>query len=190
MRTFISINPDKSTKDLILEVQNDLKQKLSAVNKDLLSTVKWEPKDKFHITLFFIGDTEERSVENIIQILNDKDNHSVTGKISLTADSISAFPKLKYSRVIFLSLLNEDGNLFRLSEFVNRSMGSLGINSDKTFHPHITLGRVRRDRKISLSGFDLNIKNVFSFDVKNFFLMESKLKSSGSEYSVVKEFNI
>jgi len=104
--------------------------------------------------------------------------------------NISAFPKLSSPRVIIVELKNKDKNVFLLSESINSKLKEMGLQTDKRFHPHITIGRVKRDRKINLTS--IKDKNNFEleFSIKNFYLMKSKLNSSGSEYSVLKQYEL
>ena len=189
MRTFISLEPDENTKDQILYIQNDLRKSISSVNRQYNEYIKWEMKNKFHVTLFFIGDTDEsllniadKSFSHLGQGLN-------TGSILFRSGGVNAFPKLRYPRVLILDLLNDDRKVFVLQSEISQILKNTGIQSDKRFHPHVTLGRVKRDRKINLSDLKFKPEYEITFSVNDFCLMESKLKSSGSEYLLLKKYS-
>lgn len=190
LRTFISIDPGIQTKIDILELQRIVKKEVLNLSVKYLNSIRWEAQEKFHITLFFIGEVSEAQLKDIIIGLKEIESQSVNGKLNFTAKGINAFPKLKYPRVLFLDLENEDKKVFELSDKLNSNLRKLGIISDKTFHPHITLGRVRRDHKIDLSELENSVKTDLKFSAKNFYLMKSDLRRGGSEYSVIEKFMI
>ena len=104
--------------------------------------------------------------------------------------NINAFPKLRYFRVLILELLNKDKKIFELSKKINVCLKGIGLISDKSFRPHITLGRVKREHKINLSGLKTEITPGIIFSANKFHLMKSIMKSYGSEYSVIKDYNL
>ncbi|MBS1552984.1 MAG: RNA 2',3'-cyclic phosphodiesterase [Bacteroidetes bacterium] len=190
MRTFISLNPDIDTKRKISEIQIRLKEKISTVNKSFLDLVKWESEINFHMTLFFIGEVNEDDLSKIRSVLNIIGKELQISEMGFTFKGIDAFPKLKFPRVLILDLTNKDGKVFELSDTINSALKEHGYISDKKFHPHITLGRVKRDRKINLTCIRDTLSSDLSFKVNSFCLMKSELKSSGAEYSVMEEYEL
>ncbi len=190
MRTFISINPDIDTKKKISEIQIPLKEKISSINKSFLDLVKWESEINFHMTLFFIGEVNETGLNKIRSGLNIIGKELQISDMEFTYKGIDAFPKLKFPRVIILDVTNNDGKVFELSDTINSALKEHGFISDKKFHPHITLGRVKRDRKIDLTGVRDSVSSDLSFKINNFCLMKSELKSSGAEYSILEEYKL
>ena len=190
MRTFISINIDDTVKKKLSGIQAELKNKISEISKDSLRAIKWTDKENFHLTLFFIGEVNESRLKEIDNNLSKLEGELSLNEIEFDLKSFNAFPKLRYPRVLMLELHNEDKKVFELSGKINESLKSTGFESDKKFRPHITLGRVKREQKINLTGLDNFIKMDLKFSVKEFYLMESKLKSSGSKYSVLKKYRL
>ncbi|MDQ3194673.1 MAG: RNA 2',3'-cyclic phosphodiesterase, partial [Bacteroidota bacterium] len=182
MRTFISLNPAPATKQKILEIQEKVRSGISEINAEFLKFIKWESEDKFHMTLFFIGDINANQCHVIDSCLLDVKKELSIKEINFSAAGISAFPKLRFPGVIIIELKDEDKRAFDLSEKINHCMKESGFFQDKSFRPHLTLGRVKRDKKLNLTELkDISIE--LNFSVESFYFMESKLKSSGSEYS-------
>jgi 2'-5' RNA ligase len=127
-------------------------------------------------------------VNEIGQQLSLLESGLTHNEIMFELKNLNAFPKLKYPRVLILELLNKDRKVIELSQKINASMKEIGLTCDKSFRPHITLGRVKREHKINLSGLDTEIITANTFSVNKFYLMESKLNKYGSEYSVIKEY--
>jgi len=190
MRTFVSINLDSSIISTLADIQNNLKERISFLNPDYLKFIKWEDKNKFHLTLFFVGETDLNKVREIETVLSSMESGLSVRQIYLELKCINAFPNLKYPRVLILELLNEDRKVFEIYQNIIIRFKTIGLIYDKSFRPHITLGRIRRDRKLTLSGLNTDIIQGISFSADKFYLMESKLKIHGSEYSVIKEFHI
>lgn len=188
MRIFLSLNPDELTKQQIFMIQENLKSSIFKINKKFLNSIKWEDENKFHLTLFFLGEVDEVKLNMISSALDNLQNNLSLSEIYFTANGINAFPKLRFPRVLYIDLKNEDKKAFELYEKINHVLRDLNFVSDKEFHPHITIGRVRRDHKINLSELKDQINTSLNFSVKNFYLMESKLTGRGSEYSVIKQY--
>lgn len=188
MRAFISINIDGSTKKKISDIQNKVKDEVSVINKDFLKSISWTEKEKFHLTLFFIGEVKGDKLKEIDNCLTNIG--ASLNEIRFDFKCINAFPKLRYPGVLIIELLNKDKKVTELYERINESLKSAGFLNDKLFYPHITLGRVKRERKINLTGLEKNIKSDLNFSVNGFCLMESKLKSTGAEYSEIKKYKI
>jgi len=64
IRTFIAIDIPEKIKDEIFEIEKEL-------SKAAGEGIKWEEKEKFHITLKFLGDVNEEAINSIYQTLNE-----------------------------------------------------------------------------------------------------------------------
>lgn len=185
MRTFISFNLSEETKQEFARVQEELKDSLDSRAVD---SIKWEGKDKFHQTIFFLGDTSDNMLTGITRDLEKIKSGISFDKISFLAKEISAFPNLRYPRVLTAGLENPDGNAFILYDKICKKLEGYGFTPDKKFHPHITLGRVRREKKVNLAAVKEKINFKIEFSAVEFFLMESRLDSRGSVYKELKKF--
>jgi 2'-5' RNA ligase len=186
MRAFIYINPDESSKNKIYIIQNEIKHLL---DYNTINSIKWEEKDKFHLTLFFLGDITDRRAEIIIEALNHINNDKIYKEIIFQSKLINAFPSLKNPRVLFVELENADNQINHLYKDIIGVLAKCGFEPDKKFHAHITLGRVRRDRKVKLNNIEEKIFPDFQFIAKDFYLMESKMDRTGSTYKIIRRFD-
>jgi RNA 2',3'-cyclic 3'-phosphodiesterase len=187
MRVFISLNLGEEKKREVFGIQNDVKKLLGS---SMLDSIKWEGRDKFHQTIFFLGDVMENKVQDISSDLEKIKAETNFNEIKFNAIGINAFPKLRYPRVLIVELENFDGNALRLYDKICEKLIDYGFKPDKVFRPHITLGRVRRDKKINLEFLKNKIKTNFSFSLNDFYFMESKLDSKGSVYKEIKRFTL
>ncbi len=62
MRVFISLNLSEEKKREVFEIQNEVKKLLGF---DTINSIKWEGRDKFHQTIFFLGDVGDNIIRNI-----------------------------------------------------------------------------------------------------------------------------
>ncbi|MBU1905681.1 MAG: RNA 2',3'-cyclic phosphodiesterase, partial [Candidatus Omnitrophica bacterium] len=83
MRTFIAIELPKEIKQELAKMQEQLK----ASGAD----VKWVKPENIHLTLKFLGEIEERKLEQINQILQEVTKNKSTFQASIS--SLGAFPK-------------------------------------------------------------------------------------------------
>ena len=187
MRTFVSINLSDITKKEIYMIQNEIKSNL---DEKTVNSIKWEEKDKFHITLFFIGDVTDNQLKMVSEELGKINQDKSFQTMHFKSKSFNAFPNLRNPRVLIIELENPDEQVLKLYEEVNAALSNCGFQPDKKFHTHITLGRVRRDRKVLLNNIEQKIIPDFEFDVNGFYFMESKLDSFGSKYKVIKKFEL
>ncbi|MFA7359456.1 MAG: RNA 2',3'-cyclic phosphodiesterase [Candidatus Kapaibacterium sp.] len=180
MRTFISLNFNKGTMGLIKGYRDELR---NMMDNDETEKIKWEAEDKYHITLFFIGDVKDGLKNIIIQKLDNIGNLNI-GKIAFEFDKISAFPDLRNPRVLFLDVKDKEKKSFLLSKEVEDKMNMFGFEQRKKYVPHITLGRVRKNEGIQMMDINIECKGE-KFMAENVCLMKSTLTSKGSYFEEV-----
>ncbi|MCX6158619.1 MAG: RNA 2',3'-cyclic phosphodiesterase [Ignavibacteriota bacterium] len=173
MRTFISLNLSEETVSVLKDFQRLVKDKLRYADS---KNVKWEEPDKFHITLFFIGDIGEDKIGDL-KISLGNINKEKTGKIFLELGILNGFPDLNSPRVLFAEVIDKENKLKRLSGIINNIMKDFGFEQSSKFHAHITLGRVKRNctiEKIMGTGISHN------FEINGVHLMKSALSRDGA----------
>jgi RNA 2',3'-cyclic 3'-phosphodiesterase len=180
VRSFLSLNIDGVIQLKLKQAQDDARKILSS------HTIKWERYEKFHLTLFFLGEISEKIVDDIIKELGsiklDFRN------IRMRTGGIGFFPNRRRPNVIFIDLKEKDGTSERLTDEIDKAVEKFGFKRDKKFVPHITWGRFRRDHRTKISEeININIEPIeITFD--SFYLMKSITKPSGSVYEVIQRF--
>ncbi|MGB9696077.1 MAG: RNA 2',3'-cyclic phosphodiesterase [Ignavibacteria bacterium] len=181
MRCFISINLDNAT---LLAVESVKKLLIKTIPSAVKPYIKWEPKDKLHITLLFLGEVKKENLVSVIDRLNTVNIQS----LCFTFKKATAFPNTSLARVIILEGTDETGNSYKLYQSICENLQPLGFVPDKTFKPHITLGRIKKVKYISLTNIINTSFIPIRFETKKFALMESELLAEGSKYRLIKEF--
>ena len=181
MRTFIAIELPQKIKDILGNIQTDLKQ--------THADVKWVQPKNIHLTLKFLGEIEESLVKTIGPILSKITREECAFSIYLS--KLGAFPKLFYPRVVWIGLTNEQ-IVIEIAKKINKQLKKVGfLPESRPFNAHITLGRVRSasNRKVLTEKIeDLNASLdtlTRSFQVKELILFKSTLTPQGPIYEKI-----
>lgn len=187
MRTFIAINLDQ-------EIKRALSQFITELNacSPERKGIRWVRPEGMHLTLKFLGEISEEKVPPIESAL--KEISEKYGPFPLRVKGTGYFPpKSKTPRVLWVAI-EEVEDLKRLQSDMEQAMEDLGFMRERrTFHPHLTLGRVK-----TFSGIKETLDFLERHKDKNFGEMEankitffrSVLKPTGAEYSVLSEFQL
>ena len=180
LRCFIAIElPEPIKKDI-----DGLIEILKKYNVD----VKWVVHENLHITLKFLGRTSEVLLPKISESLSNI--ALLYEPFYIKMRGVGVFPNRKYPKVIWVGVENSE-IVKRLQREIEDSMRLLGYQrEEKEFHPHLTVGRVRSQKRIdnlineldNIKGRDFGVVNVEGIK-----LMKSKLKPEGAEYSCLYE---
>ena len=179
---------------IAIEIPAEIKSQISSLIQDLKASnadVRWEQVEKLHITLKFLGDTEEELLPKIVLLLDEVAAKS--SRFSLTYSGLGCFPNKREPRIIWVGTENRDGVLLTIDNSIEDAMASLGFEKEKrAFHAHVTIGRVKSQRYVRdlLRRMESTTLVCNPVEVSQIMLMESKLKPSGSLYTTVKEFRL
>lgn len=145
----------------------------------------WEGIDKLHLTMKFLGDTDEEKTGEIINVLEQ-----IATKYSRIYCKTGRFGFF-LPRILYLGL-EADRHLRQLAEELNFSFEKLGFQREnRNFKAHITLLRIKKDVS---DGFVSDFNN-YSLPAREFYLNELSLMKSwllpgGSVYTEIKSINL
>lgn len=182
-RTFIAIKVDPEP--LFLNIDSTLKALLKE------ERITWVEPSNLHVTLAFLGDTEEVMI-NIASILLKKICTDVC-EFSFNLQGTGVFRSYNDPRVFWCGIAHSQ-ELINLNKQVMIGLADAGFRmEERYFKPHITLGRIKSIRDISrlknaVDQFQSTlIQKVFVRDV---ILFESILKPSGPLYKPLGRFKL
>ncbi len=142
LRTFVAVELDEAILAKLAEVQSRFKASMP------LGSVKWVRPEGIHLTLKFLGDTHRerlRAVEEGIRKAAEN-----VGSFRIELAGAGCFPNCRRPRVLWVGIHTDDDFLFRLQQAIDVEMNRLGWAREKrSFSPHLTLGRVRKDASSS-----------------------------------------
>lgn len=180
-RLFIAADISDEAREIASDFIRDLKNP-SRLESGYLPThgVSWVKPENLHVTIKFLGDTDEQAERKLTKILADKTSQFPNFKLRLDG------PEVLGNRVMSIKVASDTSTVFDLEKRIDAGCESLGFKREgRRFHPHLTLARIREPRNAHalLGEFcDRPIEPV-EFDVRELVLYESKLTPSGSVYS-------
>jgi 2'-5' RNA ligase len=157
---------------------------LASVKSELADEkIKWSSPENIHITLLFIGDTKEESVERIDSVLNKICKGY--GCFDLVIRGLGVFRNIADPRIIWAGV-DESSQLTKLNKLITGSLRVTGINfEDRPYNAHITLGRIKlfEDKsKLKLLTDRYRQTEIQKLKVSEVILYESILKPEGPVY--------
>lgn len=149
--------------------------------------VKWVAASNFHITVKFLGETDEGLLPELSARL-DRAAAQVNA-FDLEIEGIDRLPERGPVRVIMSRVINPDNRLTKLHRLIDSAVGGIGLPMDmRALVPHVTLGRVSSNHGLNklLRLVEKHDVDFFGkFTVSHVSLVASTLTPAGSVYRVV-----
>jgi 2'-5' RNA ligase len=182
-RIFIAVRVEP--RETLIRIYSSLRSVLGA------ERINWTDPSNIHLTLVFLGDTEDESIEVASIMLKQK--CTGFGDFSFSLKGMGVFRNYRDPRVIWIGI--EDNEiLVNLNGMILTGLRDAGFKTEeRPFSPHITLGRIKSVRntealRSALEKYqDTFIQEVH---VKEVILFESALKSTGPVYKPIGKFNL
>lgn len=141
-----------------------------------------------HLTLKFLGDTDESLVDEIVSRMSGTTEGLKPFMIKLKG--MGAFPSMSNIRVVWVGI--EDGrSLGLVAKKLDESMAQLGFEHERRgFKPHLTLARTRSPKNL------VDIQEILrenaatdygEYPIDRILLKKSVLSPRGPTYSTVRE---
>jgi RNA 2',3'-cyclic 3'-phosphodiesterase len=165
-RLFIAI-------DLPERIKDDITSTYSAI-----PGAKWIEEGQLHLTLRFIGDTDEPTKQRIVNALKSVSVQPFT----ISIKGVGFFPPRKEPRILWVGVSASE-ELLRLQGKIERTLVSIGISSeDRKFHPHITIARLSGSPHEKIAQFltSNSLLSTENFSVTEYHLYESFLRKEGA----------
>jgi len=180
IRTFIAIRIPQEIRNKIGELQNNL--------KGIGGRISWIKPENKHLTLKFLGDTDEGVIDKIAAELQKAVENVAAFKVKVVGTG--TFPNFKHPRVIWVGAKSEEDQLHKLVVQIENCMENFGFKKEnRRFSAHLTLGRVKDIKAIQPVVNKLKSYENFeagSFLVKEFLLIKSELHPAGAIYTPLK----
>jgi 2'-5' RNA ligase len=180
-RGFIAI--DIQTNKKLLEMENEIK------NSE--ADLKLVEPENIHITLKFLGDTDEENIDEIEEIIKNSVKGINAFNIKLKGSGV--FPNKNYMKVIWIGLENAE-KIIEIAEKMDKQLENLGFTPEKRgFSAHLTIARVRssRNKEKLLQVIEKYKDAEFSIiDVNSIKLKKSDLTPKGPIYTNLREIKL
>jgi len=142
MRTFIALELPAHIQQQVAQLQKQLQSYL----RDLAmpECMNWTPVAKIHLTLRFLGDTSQDQQKVITAGLPQAG--LTQSAFPLTLAKLGCFPNFREPNVVWLDVQGDLPALLHLQAQTEQLAQAAGFAVEKrSFSPHITIGRARRD---------------------------------------------
>lgn len=180
MRVFVACELAPSVRQGIAVLQDDWRASIPSA--------RWVRAENLHLTLRFVGDVEERTVDALRSSLEIVARAAAPFRYSLRGGG--CFPNPKRARVLWVGVDPVADALRSLQQAVERAVRDQGLPpDDRGFKPHLTIARFKTPpRSVAeligrLGGLDFG-----GTKVSEIVLFESRLSPQGARYRAVGRF--
>ncbi|MBI1938787.1 MAG: RNA 2',3'-cyclic phosphodiesterase [Ignavibacteriales bacterium] len=179
IRAFIALEIPAAALEKIIQIKND--------NYNGYENVRWEPAEKLHITLKFLGDTEEKLIEKILGKLSTA--VSSYNSLMLSFNEFGIFKREGKPKIFWVGLKPDDELKTLALDIENLCLESGFQKEKREFKPHITLLRVKGNEDFNALQNLSRLKfEPVNFSAEKITFYKSELKKSGSVYTELKSF--
>ena len=176
---------------IALEIPAAVRENLATLLKSLQvisPETRWVRPENLHLTLKFVGEVCETKLAAIRSALATVRSD---GPLTLRFRGLGFFPDEKRPRV-FWAGIEASPNLKTLAGEIEKAMEKLGFpREQRAFSPHLTLARFEPPRlpeRLRGAVQESAQREFGSLRASQFHLIESKLRSSGAEYTTLESF--
>jgi len=186
-RIFIAINLPEKVKSELEKLEREIESLFPPeINRGMF---RWVKKENLHITLLFIGAVRDEEIPKISQIV--KDIAQPQKPFSLRIEKVSYGPPKKIPPRLIWVEVERKKEMVEIAKKLKKEMAESGILQkveQREFSPHITLARIKSfwwKRMEPEERPEIEKEIALDFEVNSIEIMESKLKRSGAEYTII-----
>ena len=162
MRVFIAYDIPKNIRELIYK------------NSPKFDGIKYVSPDNMHLTIKFLGEVDEDTVNKYIKKLDSIELKPLHAKLT----NVGFFPSENFIRVIWIGVD---------ADFNQRVFDLLEVSD---FVPHITIGRSKRRLTPEEVKSFKSIKILDEFIINSLTIYKSTLTPEGSKYDIIKRYEL
>jgi 2'-5' RNA ligase len=173
-----------------MPLTEDLRSAAAALQEPLRRTaanVKWVEPQNLHVTLKFLGETQEALLEGIVRAMQAA--AAGVEPFRLRLRGVGAFPNPRRPRVVWLGVVDGVEPLTGLAQRLEDGLAPLGVEPEgRPFRAHVTLGRVRNAApggRLAAEIEAMSATDVGEMMCTEIVLMRSQLSRSGPTYTPV-----
>lgn len=150
--------------------------------------VKLVEPNNVHLTLKFLGETEETMTDEIENIMKNAIKDIKPFKVKLSGSGV--FPNQNYIKVVWIGILNGE-IIGEIANKIDEPLTKLGFERERRrFSPHLTIARVKTAKnKEKLMQIVNNYKEIEfkEFEISSIKLKKSELTPKGPIYTTLRE---
>ncbi len=181
-------NEEKIRAFVSVDIPERLRQEIKKIQDSLPGfRGKLTEPENFHLTLKFLGDISQKTLEKVKEKLKEINMNSFDARVS----RIGVFSE-KYVRIVWLKI----ENVSKLQKAVDEKLSELeseNFEKEERFMSHLTIARVKnlKNKKYFLSELNkIEIPKSLKFKVENFYFKKSTLYPEGPVYEVLESYSL
>ena len=182
-RLFFALDLSDSTLDALEALQEACRAEIPRGVR-----MRWTPRQNMHLTLKFLGSTEEDLVEPLCETIDELAGR--TDRFEMQVDHLGAFPHPRRPRILWAGIDTDSAE--RLAELHRRLEGELesSYEIDRDEHPfkaHVTYGRVKSSKAPKFQKIEPTLPEgpYGTSEVAEIILYESELDDSGATHRLL-----
>ena len=159
---------------LSIDVPEYVKDSLETLSDEPQKGFHYVPRDRFHLTLKFIGDVPGQFQKDIEAAIDPIDVHAFL----LPIEGLGSFPPKGHPHAVWAGCSSAHPRLFQLHKRIEDALFNIGIEPEKRiYHPHITIARVNHAADETVKQFLKRHPDFGAapFKVEAFHLMQSEV---------------
>lgn len=171
---------------IALPLPESLRQLLAGLMTPL-HDVRWTQEHQLHLTLRFLGDTDEAALAPLITRLAA----IRVQPFFLPLEGVGAFPERSSPRVLWAGVGAGHPRLHQLRQRIDDTLLAVGVDADlRRFHPHVTLARCGEHAAKAAQQWVRSHREFAgpSFSVDAFELHASELRPEGALHRLIERF--
>lgn len=179
---------------IALALPPELKERLGTLINELKTEGiegRWASPEHIHLTLKFLGNIGDESIEAVGHLLEELGGH--VAPFNIVIEGLGAFPYPSKPRVLWVGVREEYQALSHTQKWLEEHLAPLGFpKEEKTFRPHLTLARFKIPseavrRRVHQACREREKTKWGQMRVTSIILYESILSPKGAQYRRVKE---
>ena len=191
MRVFVGIDLDDGIRSGIVRFMEDI--------RPLAPEARWISPESLHVTLKFIGEKPEHTVQEIEAALRQVECDAV----QVALRGCGFFPTAKAARVFWIGI--QSANLVALARAVENQLAAVAIpREERAYSPHLTLARAsggsgapgwrkgdkpnRQFGRLQEVLAESPSPDFGTMSAREFFLYKSELGRGGARYTKIAQF--
>jgi 2'-5' RNA ligase len=176
MRTFIAVEVPEQIRKVVYDfIQIEARKELP---------IKWVAFENLHITLKFLGEIDEKKRDELAPVITQIGQKHNGFQVRI--EGLGCFPNPRTPRVLWVGVKDGNTELCDIAAALEKGLAPLGFKDEKRFHPHLTIGRIKKLCKMN----DILAKHISTdaFRVDSVVLFKSKLNPDGPVYEQLDRF--
>lgn len=176
MRTFLAVRVPEHIRKVIYEFTRiEAKKELP---------IKWVAFENLHITLKFLGEIDEKKKVEMAPVISQIGQKHSPFQVQL--EGLGCFPNPRNPRVLWVGVKEGETQLCDIAAELEKELAPFGFKEEKRFHPHLTIGRIKKFCKVD--DILANRMSTDAFGIDSVVLFKSTLKPNGPVYEELDRF--